>query len=111
LKVVTFTPAPGQAIPSELMVASPFEFSVTQHAGYACVVSDRMPVDWPIGYSALIVRNGRAVVHNASGSVVVRYGATYQFGVLNFQSPGDACSSKGQNVQAILDVRALHANK
>ncbi|MDQ2814578.1 MAG: hypothetical protein M3Z75_22640 [Actinomycetota bacterium] len=51
------------------------------------------------------------MVHNASGSVMVRYGAAYQFDVLTIQSPGDACSSKAQNVLAILDVRALHANQ
>jgi hypothetical protein len=104
LKVVSYTPARGQPVPSLLVHTKSMRFSVTLRDGYACFVSGGFALVWPTGYSASIAGNGRAEVRDASGGVVVREGAEYEFDQMTVASPGDACSRKGQNVTAILTV-------
>jgi hypothetical protein len=105
LKVVTYTPAPGQPVPSSLAYTKSMQFSVTVRSGYACFAGGGFgALVWPAGYSARVAGNGRAEVRDASGGVVVRVGAEYEFDAMTVASPGDACSSEGQNVTAILTV-------
>ncbi len=104
LKVITYTPHPGQPIPAQLVHTSSMKFDVTVHDGYACFVSDGYPLVWPAGYSAHMAGDGSADVHDASGTVVVRANAEYEFNEITVASPGNACAGKGRNVVAILSV-------
>jgi hypothetical protein len=105
LKVVTFTPAPGQPVPSSLLSTSALRLDVTVRAGYACFTMDGTPVAWPAGFSAAATGSGKPEVRSASGNVL-RIGGAYQLNVMTIQSAGDTCSAKGQNVTAVLDVHA-----
>ena len=107
LRVVTFTPRPGQPIPLELMGTSALRLSVTVHAGFACFTMDGTPVAWPAGFSAIAARSGHPEVRGASGSLL-QAGRAYKFDMMTITSSGDICSAKGQNVTAILGVHAYN---
>lgn len=105
LKVVTFTPAPGQPVPSSLLSISALRLDVTVRAGYACFTMDGTPVAWPTGFSVATTGSGKPGIRSASGNVL-QIGRAYQLNVMTIQSTGDTCSAKGQNVTAVLDVHA-----
>jgi hypothetical protein len=105
LKVVTFTPAPGQPIPSDLVATSALRLDVTVRAGYACFTMDGTPVAWPAGFSAVTTGSGKPEVRSASGSVL-RTGGAYRLEEMGIESAGDACSAKGQAETAVLDIPA-----
>lgn len=106
LKVVTFTPPKGTVIPLELVATRSMRFSATVHDGYACLVTGQHPMVWPAGYAARVTSGG-IEVRDASGTVVVRAGAEYEFSQYNEFSKGDACAAKGREVIVVLKVTTL----
>ena len=105
LRVVTFTPRPGQAIPSMLVETPSWRLAVTVRHGFACFTMSGTPVAWPAGFTAVASSSGQLEVRTTAGGPLLTGGA-YRLDIVTIQSSGDACSSRGQNVTAVLDIHA-----
>jgi hypothetical protein len=108
LRLVTYHPAAGQAIPSTLVATTGFDLRPSAHAAYACFTAGGKPLEWPPGYSAVVEQDGNVRILGRSGRVVLRTGMSVQWDQVDVTSRGDACSKAGTTVTAIIDIVPGH---